>query len=355
MGRRSSFTDPMMTNLALNRNEREQRKTVLKSYPIKIFVEPTSRCNLSCPMCGNRNQKRTADMDLPLFRKIERELFPHVAGVDFYLNGEPTIAENFPLMIQTAEKYLFMPRIFTNGNCLSEQTMEDLVRVGFSVTFSIDTVDPATYREMRPGGDMSRVTANIRRLAAIQRRIRNPRFHMRIAATLGMQNVAEGPKMVRFAKGLGIREVAILAMSGGSRSPVHLSCDPEKSVFYLKRAKRLADRLSVRISLPRLIGGIYLDEYNNWDSFRLPVDGHFHPDLEEATPFNGMCPFPWTQAAFRADGSVVPCSHTLKSMGDMRTASFREIWNSRGYRLLRSKSTYYRCLGSRCNLAFHSY
>ena len=132
------FTEEVTKNIELNKNELLERRTKLDSFPIKIYVEPTQRCNLNCWMCDWGRRRSREDMDLALFEKIEKELFPHVAEVDFFLNGEPLIGKHFSRMIETSKRYSFLPKIFTNGLLLDEEKMELLVTNGVFVNISFD-------------------------------------------------------------------------------------------------------------------------------------------------------------------------------------------------------------------------
>ena len=348
------FTDEVKNNMKFNAEELSERKKILKSYPIKIYVEPTQRCNLDCWMCDWERRRLVEDMEMPLFRKIEKELFSHVAEVDFFLNGEPLLAKNFPEMIETSQRYSFLPKIFTNALMLDEKKMDLLVRNGVFVNISFDGGTENIYDSVRGEGNFRRVIPKIKRLLEVGQGIQNDRFHVRFAVTLGMHNIQEAPKIIKLARELGIDDVMFGALDYGLKFEHHLSADPEKTAFFLKLAKKEADDSSIRFSCPRKIGSVFIESYHNWDDFKLKIDEYAPFSLEANNPYNGKCGYPWVEAIFRSDGKFLSCCQKHHYMGDFTTSSFRDIWNNEKYQSLRSQDSYYECLGINCNMTRYS-
>ena len=64
-----------------------------REYPSKLFVETTSRCNLSCVMCMKQNPDsitRDGDLDLPTFSALEAAL-PNLEALVLNGVGEPLL------------------------------------------------------------------------------------------------------------------------------------------------------------------------------------------------------------------------------------------------------------------------
>lgn len=348
------FTPKVSENLALNRKELNERKTFLGSYPIKIYIEPTQRCNLDCPMCDRNRRRLTKDMDMGLYRRIEAELFPYVAEVNYFMTGEATLAGNFHEMIASSRHYSFLPKIFTNGVAFSEKTIKAFVDLGFFVNVSLDAVSPGIYEKMRPKATFEGVYNNLERMLEYGRRSANKRFHIRLAATLGIRNVQEAGGIVWLAHELGIEDVMFMAMDLGPVSSLHLSVDVDKTLFHLKKAKEMADEFRIRFSCPKKIGYAVIERNHNWDDFKLPIDRYAPFQLEESNPYNGSCGYPWIQSGIRSNGLVVSCCQRQHVMGDMKEESFRSIWNGEEYAKLRSQKSFYECTGRECNAAHHS-
>ncbi|MGA1792624.1 MAG: radical SAM/SPASM domain-containing protein [Thermoplasmatota archaeon] len=348
------FTEKVENNLKLNLEELEERRTKLRSLPMKIYVEPTQRCNLNCWMCEWGRRSNLEDMDLALFRKIEKELFEHVAEVDLFLNGEPLLSRTFPEMIRTTKRYSFLPKIFTNGLMLDEKMMELLTSHGVFVNISFDGGTEAAYDSVRGKGNFKRLVPKLSRFVELGEEVGNDRFHIRLAVTLGMHNIQEAPKIVRLARKLGIDDVMFGALDFGMYYDKHLTSDPVKTAFYLKLAKREADDLGVRFSCPRKIGSRYIEEHHNWYDIKLKIDDHAPFILEQNNPFEGKCSYPWIESVIRSDGKVLSCCQKHHYMGDLTKDPFKKIWNNPRYVSLRGKEVYYQCLGVNCNMTRYS-
>jgi len=293
-------------------------------------------------------------MDIRLFRKIEEELFEHVAEVDLFLNGEPLLSPNFPEMVETSGKYSFLPKIFTNGLLLDEKKMQLLVSNGVFVNISIDGGTEIAYDGVRGKGNFKKLIPKLKRLVEIGGDGSNDRFHLRLAVTLGMHNIQEAPKIVRLAGELGIEDVMFGCLDLGIYHDKHLTSDPDKSAFYLELARKEADDLRIRFSCPKKIGPRVIEDHHNWYDFDLDIDRYAPFLLEDNNPYQGRCSYPWIESVIRSDGKVLSCCQKHHYMGDITKDSFRSIWNNARYISLRSKESYYECLGINCNMTRYS-
>jgi len=346
------FSDLVRKNLELNDEEFRAHKVILESYPIKIYVEPTQKCNLKCITCypGRRTEKN--DMPMDLFKQIEQQLFGHVAEVDFFLTGEPLLAKNFEKMMQTSSQYTFLPKIFTNGTFLPENIADLLVRLGFFVNISFDAPVKSSFEKIRVGADFDAIIKNIKKLNSLQQKLGSERFHLRLASTLGTYNIKEAPKIIEFGAELGIKDIMFGSVDGAPKWS--LAYDVETSIYYLKKSKEIADKNKIRFSCPKRVGNRIIKENNNWNDFSLPVDKYAPLELESFNPYNGDCGYPWIESAIRANSLVVSCCQREHPMGDLNHHSFQEIWNNERYQQLRSQKLFYRCLGEKCNMAVYS-
>jgi len=143
--------EPLYQNALLNLREIHERKPVLESFPLKVFVEPTQRCDLNCIMCGEGRRKNKTDMSLELFKKVKTKLFPFASEVDFFIDGEALLARDVHKMLKTTEKYYFLPKIFTNAANAREESIKLLAELGFFVNISIDGATKETYEKIRKG------------------------------------------------------------------------------------------------------------------------------------------------------------------------------------------------------------
>ena len=173
------FPEHITKNIELNYKEFFGRKEVLSSYPVKLYVEPTQRCNLDCFICYASRRKYRRDMPMDLFRMVERQLFPHAAEVNFFLTGESVLASHFKEMVSSCGRYDFLPKIFTNGMHLPDDIAGLYADLGFFVNFSFDAVSAGLFEKIRRGADFIRIVENIRMLRRLYDSGRSPRAQTR--------------------------------------------------------------------------------------------------------------------------------------------------------------------------------
>jgi MoaA/NifB/PqqE/SkfB family radical SAM enzyme len=294
-------------------------------------------------------------MPIHLFDRIKESLFPYVAEVNFFLNGEPTLADHLSYMIKSSAPYTFLPKIFINGTHISDEMGELFVNAGCFVNISFDGASAEVFERVRRGARFEDVVNNITRLQKIQAAVQNPRFHLRLAVTLGSHNIEEAPKIVEFAFKYNLKDILFGAYDSGGIIPENMLMDDvPRALQNIQQAVALADQYKIRYSFPKKIGTTVIDKNNNWQDFVLPVDPFVPFYLESFNPYHRDCGYPWQHMAIRSNGLVVSCCQRQHVMGDGTHEDFLKIWNNPRYQRLRSQSTYNICLGKVCNMVDYS-
>lgn len=134
--------------------------------PVKLYIEPTSLCNLNCEMCfrkawigekyGNiRTEAVLQLMDSPFFAEGVKTVF-------FGGMGEPLIHPDIFEMIFRARECGKRVELITNGTSLKEKTAQRLVELGVNkVWVSIDSFDPEGYGKIQVGSNFGEVVKNM--------------------------------------------------------------------------------------------------------------------------------------------------------------------------------------------------
>ncbi len=286
-----------LANAYRSRWEMGVQRTRLRSWPLKVTIEPINVCNLACPACftgdGQTSRPRTA-MPLDVYRRLLTEMGAYLWQVEFCNWGEPLLDKQIATMIREATDRGIGTILSTNFSFrFDDRRAEDIVRAGLTVLgVSIDGARQETYEKYRVGGDLATVLENCRRMRDAKRR-------------LG----ATAPQMVwsfhAFPHNVGdIADVPALA--------------------------RELDMVPV-FEKGWVVGA-------DWDAggkagFR---------DRMPAFP----CLFLWQQAVVNSDGGVAPCCGTFYREDDMGrlalrpgdggAATFREVWNCERFRQARA-------------------
>jgi hypothetical protein len=100
----------------------KSHKTRLSYMPIRLWIEPTSVCNLACVMCPNKDlpKEQKGLMDFDLFRKIVDEAKDFVFDVHLLHRGESLAHPDFFRMVRYAHEAGLVTRFHTNGTLLTE-------------------------------------------------------------------------------------------------------------------------------------------------------------------------------------------------------------------------------------------
>jgi MoaA/NifB/PqqE/SkfB family radical SAM enzyme len=150
--------------------------TIASGMPTRAHIEIIESCNLGCRFCdvGVRRPKERVIDDLILDRL--RPAYRYLEEVEF-LGGEifSTSVERSPLWRILADLEAATAGnpaktrviLITNGIGLNQQWVQALTsmtNLHLIISISIDTLDPDHYEQMRVGGRIARLLANIRYL-----------------------------------------------------------------------------------------------------------------------------------------------------------------------------------------------
>ena len=99
-------------------------------FPWSVDIEPTTRCNLTCPMCQLRAwTKPRRDLSLDEFKGIVNQ-FPGIAGIKLQGMGEPLLNAELIDMVRWADRKNIRVRTVTNG-MLMDASMAKSLRLGY--------------------------------------------------------------------------------------------------------------------------------------------------------------------------------------------------------------------------------
>lgn len=185
-----------------------------------LRVSVTDRCNLACRYCvapeSRVDQARRPEM--LSYEEVARltALFAR-AGVRRirFTGGEPLVRRGFVQMVELVRRETGLRDLFvtTNGVRLAGLA-ERLVRAGIrGVNVSLDTLDPARFRDFTGGGDLSRTVGGIHAAVAAGMEVKLNAVLLRGA------NDDELGRLVDFAWELGATPRFIERMPIGQNAP----------------------------------------------------------------------------------------------------------------------------------------
>jgi tungsten cofactor oxidoreducase radical SAM maturase len=299
----------------------------------KLYVEPTSNCNLNCRTCIRHAWDEGNNfMDMDTFRHLieKTEEFPDLKRVVLGGLGEPlTHPELFDMICLARDRGLAVT-LGTNGHLLDNAVSQELVSLGVdSLVVSLDGIKPKTYAGVR-GTSISQVLENIHILNETKKKLGSLLPSLGIEFVALQSNIAELAGLGELASTLGAARVLVsnvLAYTEEMRDEVLYGYEPQSP--------------SNSGSWPVRMGAWVM-----WGTLNLP---RMHWGSEQ------RCRFVHDREAFVCwDGSIAPCyalSHTYSyftidgrkkdvtryTMGSIETQSLLEIWTSENYCRFRSE------------------
>jgi len=263
--------------VALYRSYR-RRDSVVPAPPLRLWVELSSRCNLRCPACPNKDlpAEHKGDMDWPLFKKVIDQARDFAFEINLHHRGESLLHPEAGRYIHYAAAQGIFSKLHTNGTMLNGEIGEEILASGLQrLSVSFDGTNAADYEKNRPGARFEHVTENIGAFLRQRRERRAP-----------------------------IPRLAIEMIEASSSPAEH----QERTKFI----RRFED-----LGLDELV----LKKAHNWAGHL----GSAGPPVKATA-----CTFPWNALVVFFDGTVAPCAQDFFGrchLGNAMETPLLEIWN----------------------------
>ena len=327
---------------------------------LKLYIEPSSRCNLDCKMCFRNTwiDEDCSDMDMRVFMNTVGSMPDSVETVFFGGMGEPLINLDILAMVEFAANKGAGVSLQTNGTLLTRGMSAALLDRGLDMLWvSVDSFDEDEYETIRKNSSLELISLNIEDFNAerIRRQNTAKKHGNRGSAELGLafvamkSNISQLGALRRFADEHGVSAINISNVFPTDSFSVSENLFSRTLALDLP-AKGLWDRRitltamdihleCVRDSIPALLG-------TGFD------DGVAGSKMEAR--LQQYCRFVNDGKAFvRHDGEVSPCMALLHSgvtyLGDKRRTvhshsfgnagkqSLSDIWGSEEYTAFRKR------------------
>jgi len=316
----------------------------------RLYVEPTSRCNLTCRTCiRNTWDEPMGDMDEETFARVAGSFrsFPHLESVMFAGFGEPTAHPRILDMIHAVKASGLRAEMTTNATLLDDALIEGLLRERLDTLWiSLDGTTEESFETIRGGASFPLVLENVERLGR-----RNGRdghlIDIGIAFVVMKTNLHDVKHLDRLARSVGARRIIVSHVLPYSQAM-------EKEMLCLQTLTLETFTFApgkTELSLPR----IDVNDTTKETLFSL-LQGFENLTFmgNKVAVDSRRCRFVHDRAAFvRWDGKVSPCMGLLHShktflyglerrvrahaFGDVRASGLADIWNSEPYAAFRER------------------
>ncbi len=131
----------------------------------KVYIEPTSDCNLNCKTCVRHSwDEEMGLMELEDYKKLIEELkdFKGLQKISFWGIGEPLFHPQIAEMVKLASELGVKTQIISNALLLDQKMAAALLEAGLdSLVVSVDGTSPETMADIRSGADLKSVIENV--------------------------------------------------------------------------------------------------------------------------------------------------------------------------------------------------
>src|SRR5262245_35523156 len=169
-----------------------RRKAVLEGGPLEVSLESTAKCNLYCPMCPRHVYTfDNESMDFELYKKIIRDCKDSVEFVWPYGIGEPLLHPGIFEMIRITNDAGIRTGLSTNATLLDGKRADQLLDSGLDyLILAFDGATKKTYETYRVGAVFEEVLTNI--LGFLEKkRQRGSKLHVVVQMVLLKENEKE--------------------------------------------------------------------------------------------------------------------------------------------------------------------
>ncbi len=248
--------------------------------PDIVQIESTNLCNAKCVFCPRDEMHRQQGiMDMDLFRKVVDECAAlGITHVRLHNYGEPFLDRRLVEKVRYAKtRGIAEVGMISNGSLITPDIAQGLIDAGLdAINISVDASGKETFERTRVNLDYDTVIDNIRTLDRLRREAGRTR-----------------PKLIL--------------------SFVRQQDSPEEQAF-IDAWRTIADK-------------IHITDLHNWA-------GTLNAHSDVAYP----CYRLWLTFTVLWDGRVSLCCADFDGrhvLGDLRTSTIREVWNSPAYRAVR--------------------
>lgn len=214
-----------------------------RPYPSRLFVETTTRCNLSCVMCMKQSRGsdlREGDLSPVTFASLEPAL-PDLEALVLNGIGEPLLNPRLEQFIRRGKR--LMPAegwigFQSNGLLMTALRAISLVDAGLDrICFSLDGASPGTFRTLRTGGEFTSFGRALADIAAAKSRCGRPDLQVGVEFVAMRDNLRELPSALRWAASRGasfaiVSHILPYTAAHAGQALYQINTDAALSLFY---------------------------------------------------------------------------------------------------------------------------
>ena len=291
--------------------------------PLQANIDLTYRCNLRCVMCDVWRKESTVfgraeeELTTEELKRLILEFHALGAKIVTFAGGEPLVRSDFFDLLAFAKAHRLIVTLVTNATLINREVARKLAELRLDyLTVSLEAASPSLNDAMRGEGTFQRAVDAVRTLREM-----NAKAKITINTVVSRLNYREMPKMVVFARELGIKQINFQPVFDKSGIPMStLALTPE-------------DYLNLKVSVAETLKTSRQHHVDVGPAEYLSLIG-VSPHLLSSFLKRLDCYMVHVSCAVNAFGDVLPCWF-LPSIGNVRKTRLRDIWFSETFNRVR--------------------
>lgn len=298
--------------------------------PLYAKIKLIYGCNLRCEMCQHWREHREPPLTIGRLREVLAELVALGCRKVHFSGGEPLLRPQVPDLTAHATALGMRVNLTTNGTLADKDLARRLAEAGLrGVNISLDSPERKIHDRVR--GQRGAWKKTTRAIEYFRRAARGSKLAVRVNTVVSRLNYASLAALPDLVHTLGAEALHLIPVD--DHCGEHLALRRrEIDAFNAEIAPALAERA--------LALGLIADEREAYPFGRAPEElaqarrGQYALGWYDRHP----CFAPWTHCLIDFNGLVYVCCMTreqIPPIGDLKQASFAEIWTGPGYDAIR--------------------
>lgn len=308
-------------------------------WAINFLVTP--RCNLRCQMCSFDRSKfcsKGKELSLDEIKVFIKSISKTKAHI-FLSGGEPFLREDLFEIIEYIKDSGLTCGVCTNGTVLDEGKIKKLLKLDpLFIIFSLHGARHIHDKVTGIPGSYDSLFNNIKVVSSSRKRTR-----LIISCTINHVNLRHLKEVVEIARILKVDMLRFENLNFLTDSEVERHHRVWKEIFHNGDDMQLSS-YSGNVSNYDDYYNSIIEMQNGRNGFKMPV--YFKPLLDDSElrswysdnfRTKRKCFFIWRSLFISPNGDILPCQFLVYRLGNIKTDSLEEVWNSERYRDLRLK------------------
>ena len=300
--------------------------------PVYVKIKLFYGCNLRCEMCNHWRDTREPPLSIARFKEILAELAGLGCQKVHFSGGEPLLRPQLPELVGLASDLGMRVTLTTNGTLLDKPTAKRLVEAGLrGVNVSIDSPVRKVHDQVR--GVDGAFKGACRAVGYFHRYAHKGKLTIRTNTVVSRSTFRSLAGLPDLAAKLGVDAINLI--------PVDDHCGEHLSL-HRSHIEEYNAQIAPQIAERALALGLIADEVEAYPYGR--SDGDYKRARRGLYAFGWYdrhpCFAPWTHSLIDFNGLVYVCCMTreqIAPLGDLKTASFFDIWTGAAYRQIREQ------------------